>query len=122
MFLWAIFISCTKEPELLFTDLYGWVRDTTAADTTGINGLVLVIYDCDPDAPNISRARWDTTRTQDSLPGFFEMQDVCYGTTNDQGSNVVVVLDSHYNHGRIPQYWYPRTDGPVDTAVLYLVD
>jgi len=111
--------NCTHKEELYLTHLYGWVK----YDTTYINGIVLVVRDINPENTAYYRFRTDTTNySTDSLPGFFEMDSVCYGTSSYQGSQIVAVLvDSTDNPGWPKQYWYLNLSGSVDTVELNLI-
>ncbi len=118
IFIFVIF-DCAKKEELYFTHLYGWAKYDTLG---GINGLKLVIRDIRPDDTDYYRFRSVTTGySNDSLPGFFEMDSVCYGTSNFQGGQIVaVLLDSVDNPGWPRQYWYLTLSGGVDTVELNL--
>ncbi|MBA7664264.1 hypothetical protein ES703_72321 [subsurface metagenome] len=61
-------------------------------------------------------------RYENSFPGFFEMDSVCYGTTKQQGRIVFIVIDSTENPGWPSQGWYPDIYGDVDTIILYIND
>ncbi|MCX7994840.1 MAG: hypothetical protein N3A65_03570 [candidate division WOR-3 bacterium] len=114
-----VVFNCTKKEELFFTHLYGWLKYDTLG---GINGLNILIRDINPE--NTGYYRFRPTKTgysPDSLPGFFEMDSVCYGTSNFQGSQIVaVLLDSTNNPGWPRQYWYLTLTGGVDTVELEL--
>jgi len=115
----TIFIfGCPRKEELYFTHLYGWIK----YDTTGINGIKLVVRDINPENTNYYRFRPDTTGySSDSQPGFFEMDSVCYATSSYQGSQIVAVLvDSTDNPGWPRQYWWLNLYGGVDTVELHL--
>ncbi len=114
----GVVFDCTKKEELYFTHLYGWAK----YDTSGINGLNLVIRDIKPDDTGYYRFRPVTTGySGDSFPGFFEMDSVCYGTSSYQGSQIVaVLLDSVDNPGWPRQYWYLTLSGVVDTVEINL--
>lgn len=113
-----VVFNCTKKEELYFTHLYCWVKQ----DTIGINGLKLLVRDINPERTDYFRFRPVTTSfSPDSLPGFFEMDSVCYGTSNYQGSQIVaVLLDSVDNPGWPRQFWYLTLSGGVDTVELQL--
>lgn len=109
-------LRCGGEEEPFICHLYGYaVRDD---NQLGINGLVLKIYDIDPYDVNQGRLRETTTYMQDSIDGFFEMDSVCYGTTNNQGNLVTIGIDSTQNPGYITQYHTPFIDGEVDTVII----
>lgn len=120
-FLIIIFtVHCTTTDEPLVTHLYGYIRNASDS-TTGINGLILQIRDINPYDFNYARIREDTTRTEDSLDGFFEMDSVVYGTTGQQGTGYVAIfLDSLQNPGWSSWIWYPTLFGEIDTIILYL--
>ncbi len=110
--------NCRQKEELYFCHLYGWMQ----YDSTRINGIVLMVRDINPENTAYFRFRTDTTGySPDSLPGFFEMDSVCYGTSNFQGSQIVAVLvDSIDNPGWPRQYWYLDLKSSVDTVELSL--
>ncbi|MEO0136398.1 MAG: hypothetical protein ABIL39_04010 [candidate division WOR-3 bacterium] len=121
LFIILAFVSftCTRKEELYFTHLYGWLRYDTLG---GINGLKILVRDINPENTDYFRFRPTITGySPDSLPGFFEMDSVCYGTTSLQGSQIVaVLLDSTDNPGWPRQYWYLSLSGGVDTVELNL--
>lgn len=112
------FFDCRHKEELYFTHLYGWAK----FNSVGVNGIVLTIRDINPENTNYFRFRFDTTGyVSDSLPGFFEMDSVCYATSGMQGSAIVaVLLDSVYNPGWPRQYWYLTLSGGADTVEINL--
>jgi len=114
-----VIFDCTKKEDLYFTHLYGWAKYDTLG---GINGLKLLIRDINPDDTDYFRYRPVTTGySNDSSPGFFEMDSVCYGTSSLQGGQIVaVLLDSVDNPGWPRQYWYLTLSGGVDTVELNL--
>ena len=114
---------CTQKEEPLFCHLYGYVR--LASDSvTGVNGISLRIWDLDPEDPTVYRhsARETITRTEDALPGFFEMDSVVYGTDKNQESFVRIVIDSLQNPGWTSQIHWPFIEGEVDTVIVYIVN
>lgn len=113
------FLNCFQKEKLYFTHLYGWVK----YDTTAINGIILRVRDINPEDPTHFRFRADTTGySPDSLLGFFEMDSVCYATSEFQGSRIVAVLvDSLENPGWPSQYWYLDLSGGIDTVELHLI-
>jgi hypothetical protein len=121
-------LSCATDEEPLFSHVYGYMRyivyiDTTDSDTIGVNNLVVRIRDLDPDDLNRTRERSDTTITQDLFAGYFEMDSVCYGTAQRQGTGYVTVIVDTVNNPAWPnQLWLPTIEGPVDTLILYLED
>lgn len=116
-----LIITCAQKEEPYFTHLCGWVKYPGSSDTLGINDIILQIIDINPDDVNRSRIRETTTKSVDSLPGFFEMDSVCYGTSGYQGSQTVVVrVDSTKNPGWPTQWQYLDLNGGIDTVVLYL--
>ena len=128
--LWVILIGlivilsvCTQKEEPLFCHLYGYVR--LASDSiTGVNGITLRIWDLDPEDPTQYRhtPRETVTMTQDSFPGFFEMDSVVYGTDKNQGDFVRIAIDSLQNPGWTSQVHRPFIDGEIDTVIVYIVD
>jgi len=111
-------LNCTTEEEPFICHLYGWVIH----DTTGVNNIKLKIWDINPYNVDQMRARETITRYENSFPGFFEMDSVCYGTTKQQGRIVFIVIDSTENTGWPSQGWYPDIYGDVDTIILYIND
>jgi hypothetical protein len=111
-------LNCTTEEEPLVCHLYGRVIH----DTTGVNDIKLKIWDINPYNVDQMRSRETTTRDENSTPGFFEMDSVCYGTTRRQGSIVSVVVDSTDNPGWPSQIWQPDIYGDIDTIILYIND
>jgi hypothetical protein len=112
-------INCTDDEEPLLSHVYGWAYKTS--DSTGINGLILKIRDINPHDLEVLRNRTLTTQTKDSLPGYFEIDSVCYGTTKIQGTTYVTMfIDSVDNPTWSDTAWYPNLRGPVDTVIIYL--
>ncbi|MBE0432614.1 hypothetical protein IBX73_04005 [candidate division WOR-3 bacterium] len=118
MFFITVF-NCATEEEPLICHLYGYVVRND--NQTGINNLVLKIYDINPYDLNIGRLRETTTRVQDSIDGFFEMDSVYYGTTKRQGNLVTIGIDSTQNPGYPSQYYTPFIDGEIDTVIISIV-
>ncbi len=120
-------LNCETDEEPLFSDVVGYMRyisqhDTTV-DTIGVNNLIVRIRDIDPDDMSQTRERRDTTIVKDSFDGYFEMDSVCYGTTQRQGTGYfTVIIDSVNNPAWPNQLWLPTVEGPVDTLILYLED
>jgi hypothetical protein len=116
-------VQCATEEEVpYFTHLYGYAREE-ADSTTGINGLILKIRDINPDDVNYWRTREVTTHTQDALHGFFEIDSVVYGTSQQQGTGYIAIfLDSLQNLQWPSQIWYPTVFGLADTTILYVVE
>ena len=104
--------NCGEAEEPFFSHVYGWVKRT--ADSTGINDMNLKITDLDPDNFALGRERETTTTTYDSLDGFFEMDSVCYGTSQRQGAGYVrmIVADT--------DTFFPDLRGAIDTVELYI--
>lgn len=112
-----LILTCAQKEVPYFTHLYGWVK----YDTLGINGIILQIIDINPDDVNRGRVRETITKSSASLPGFFEMDSVCYGTSGYQGSQTVAIqVDSTKNSGWSTKIWYPDIKGGVDTVLLFL--
>jgi len=107
-----IALNCGEEEEPLFCHVYGWVRRT--ADSTGINNLNVKIRDMDPDNLAVGRERETTTSTNDSLDGFFEMDSVCYGTSQRQGTGYVRIVVAETDTS------FPDIYGAMDTIELYI--
>lgn len=114
-----VWINCTDDEEPLLSHVYGWVYKTS--DSTGINGLTIKIQDINPHDLEVPRYRTLITQTKDSLPGYFEIDSVCYGTTERQGvTYVTMCIDSVDNPTWPDTAWYPDLRGPVDTVIIYL--
>jgi len=112
--------NCLKEDEPILCHLYGWAK--SESDSTGINNLILQIKDINPDDIYYLRIRETTTRNEDSVAGFFEMDSVCYGLTYQQGTGFVTIkVDSMQNPACSTQYWAPTIVGAVDTIILYVI-
>ncbi len=112
-------INCTDGEEPLLSYVYGWAYKTS--DSTGINGLTIKIRDINPHDLEVLRDRTLITQTKDSLPGYFEIDSVCYGTTKIQGvTYVTMFIDSVDNPTWSDTAWYPNLRGPVDTVIIYL--
>ncbi len=116
----SVFIfNCTQEQgEPYFCHLYGFLK--SAEDSLGVNSILLQIKDLDPDNTHKYRIRETTTRTVDSLAGFFEMDSVCYGTTTMEGEFVQIYVDSTKNPDWATQLWIPKIWSEVETLTLYL--
>lgn len=121
----VVFVSvCVQKEEPLFCHLYGYVR-LASDSTTGVNGITLRIWDLDPEDPTVYRStprETDTTRTEDGIAGFFEMDSVVYGTDKNQGQIVSIAIDSLQNPGWTSQVHWPMIDGEVDTIIVYIVN
>jgi hypothetical protein len=115
----VVAISCADEETPLICHLYGWARNQT--DSTGITNLTLRIRDINPNNISFYRNRETTTITiEDSLDGCFEMDSVCYGTSNQQGYYVFICIDSTENPGYPSQAVQPFIWGEVDTITIYI--
>ena len=116
----VIAINCGgEEEEPLICHLYGYMISNVTQQ--GVNGLIVRVYDINPYDIGGGRLRYDTTMTQDSIPGFFEMDSVCYGTTKRQGNLVTIGLDNTENPNWPNQFYTPDIFGDVDTVVIYIV-
>ncbi len=116
----AVMIHCGgEEEEPLICHLYGYMINND--NQQGVNSLIVRIYDIDPYDIGSGRLRYDTTMTQDSIPGFFEMDSVCYGTTKRQGNLVTIGLDNTENPNWPNQFYTPDIFGDVDTVFIYIL-
>lgn len=114
-----VWINCTDGEEPLLSHMYGWVYKTS--DSTGINDLTIKIRDIDPYDIKLLRDRSVITQSKDTLPGYFEIDSVCYGTTKIQGTTCVTMsIDSVDNQTWPDTIWFPDLRGPVDTVIIYL--
>ena len=120
LFFSIVAVSCTEEDEPLICHLYGYVRDNNTG--LGVDSIVLQIIELiNPYDLNTGRLRYDTTMTQDSVPGFFEMDSVCYGTNKRQGTGMVtIVIDSTLNPGWLSRIYPIDVVGDVDTVYVYI--
>lgn len=113
-------INCTGEDEEpLICHLYGYMINNETQQ--GVNGLTVRIIDINPYNLASNRLRYDTTMIQDSIPGFFEMDSVCYGTTKRQGNLVSIGIQEDENPGWPSQYYTPDIFGAVDTVYIYIL-
>lgn len=116
-----VWINCTDDEKPFLSHMYGWVYRTS--DSTGINDLTIKIRDIDPHDVNVLRDRSMITQSKDTLPGYFEIDSVCYGTTKIQGTTYVTMsIDSVDNPTWPNTIWFPDLGGPVDTVIVYLED
>ncbi len=114
-----VWINCTDDEEPFLSHVYGWVYKTS--DSTGINNLTIKIRDIDPHDLEVLRDRTVITQNKDTLPGYFEIDSVCYGTTKIQGTTYVTMsIDSVDNLTWPDTTWFPDLHGPVDTVIVYL--
>lgn len=126
-FLLFVVSKCTDTEEALISHVYGYTnfvritQDTIYDTLPGVDGLILRIYDIDPYNLSAGRLRYDTTETWDSIPGCFEMDSVCYGTTNNQGNLVSIGYDEGENPGYSTLYLRPFISGAIDTINLYFI-
>jgi len=125
-FLIFVGINCGEtEEEPFISHVYGYTnfvrisQDTIYDTLPGVDGLILRIYDIDPYNIPAGRLRYDTTETWDSIPGCFEMDSVCYGTTSNQGNLVSIGYDASENPGYTTQYLRPYISGSIDTINMY---
>ena len=119
-FVCFVALNCTGEDEEpMICHLYGYMINNDTQ--TGVNGLVVRIVDINPYDLAQSRLRYDTTMTQDSIPGFFEMDSVCYGTTKRQGNLVSIGIHEDDNPGWPSQFYTPDIFGDVDTVHIYIL-
>ncbi len=113
-------INCTGEDEEpLICHLYGYMINNETQQ--GVNGLTVRIIDINPYNLASNRLRYDTTMIQDSIPGFFEMDSVCYGTTKRQGNLVSIGIQEDENPGWPSQFYTPDIFGAVDTVYIYIL-
>lgn len=113
-------VHCTGEDEEpLICHLYGYMINNNTQQ--GVNGLIVRIHDINPYDIATTRLRYDTTMTQDSIPGYFEMDSVCYGTTKRQGNLVVIGINETENPGWPGQYYTPDIFGDIDTVYIYIL-
>ncbi len=119
LFLVFLFNCTWKQGEPYFCHLYGYMKDVE--DSIGVNNIFLYIKDLDPNNADKRRIReTKTAMSSDSMPGFFEMDSVCYGTTTREGNFVEIYVDSIKNPGWATQLWVPIIHSEVETLILYL--
>jgi hypothetical protein len=112
---------CAEEEEPFFCHLTGWVLNEDSADSTGVNDIIVDVIDINPEDCALTRQRQATTRTEDSTLGYFEIDSVCYGTSQKQGTGYVTLrVDSLDNLGWETRMWAPDIYGEEDTVVLYI--
>jgi hypothetical protein len=118
--IFVVAVTCGGEDEEPFIcHLYGYMINNNTQQ--GVNGLIVRIYDINPYNIHSGRLRYDTTMTQDSIPGFFEMDSVCYGTTKRQGNLVTIGIDNTENPNWPSQLYTPDIFGAVDTVYIYVL-
>jgi hypothetical protein len=116
-----IVVGCTEEEEIpLICHLYGYIRDDDTQQ--GIDNMVIQIIELvNPYDINSNRIRYDTTMMHDSIPGFFEMDSVCYGTNKRQGTGMVSIgIDSTLNPAYLSRIYPIDITGSVDTVYVYV--
>jgi hypothetical protein len=119
-FVCFVALNCTEEDEEpMICHLYGYMINNDTQQ--GVDGLIVRIGDINPYDLDQSRLRYDTTMTQDSIPGFFEMDSVCYGTTKRQGNLVLIGIHEDDNPGWPSQFYTPDIFGDVDTVYIYIL-
>lgn len=117
-----VMMHCAEDDIPLFSDVSGWLRQSDTL-TTGINNVILTIGDIDPDDITSMRIRKITTQTKDTLGGYWKMDSVCYGTSQQQGTGYVrITLDTLDNSTYPYRVWLPNVFGPVDTIILYIYE
>lgn len=124
VFLLPIILFCVACPEKetpYFSHVYGRLRLQNGS--TYFDNVILQVSDLNPDDPDRFRIREVTTATIDSLPGSFELDSVCYGTSAFMNSEIVSVYSDSIDNPAFPsQLWYPAINGRngVDTILLYI--
>jgi len=114
-----LFTACPETETPFYTHLYGRLKLQNG--TTYFNNVTLQISDLSPDNFNQPRIREVITATIDSLPGSFELDSVCYGTSGYMNNEIVsVYCDSMTNPAFPSQLWYPeiRAHNGVDSILL----
>jgi len=111
-------VDCTTEEEPFICHLYGYMINNNTQQ--GVDNLIVRINDINPYDVDSRRLRYDTTMTQDSIAGFFEMDSVCYGTSSRQGNLVTIGLDDLENPNWPNQYYTPDILGDTDTVYIYI--
>jgi hypothetical protein len=113
-----VMMHCADDDVPLFSDVSGWLRQDDST-TAGINNIILTVGDIDPDDITSMRTRKVTTQPKDTLGGYWEMDSVCYGTTQQQGTGYVrIILDTLDNPVYNYRVWLPNIFGPADTIIL----
>ncbi len=93
----CVLIGCQKETIFYFSSISGYIKDSTTL--TGVNGIVVDIYDYDASENMKGRLKGSyTTETYDGQPGFYKMDSVCYGSTKGI-LQIGVMVDSTKNPG-----------------------
>ena len=103
----------------VFTNIVGHVKDSTSLE--GIDGIVVVVRDLDPDDRLNWRIRRDTTESVSGDPGWYAMDRVCFGD-EESVTWIIVGADSSDNPGYKTRALSVTVTGPVDTIrTLWLI-
>lgn len=76
-----IFLSCPAEETFYYSNISGYIKDSSLG--AGVNGIIVDIFDYEVSSQGL-KARFkgsDTTETNNSNPGFYKMDGVCYGSS-----------------------------------------
>jgi len=112
-------ITCAEKETPFFTHLYGRLKLQNGS--TYFDNVILRISDLNPNDFDRLRIREITTATIDSLPGSFELDSVCYGTSGYMSNEIVSVYCDSMDNPAFPSlYWYPEihAHNGVDTILL----
>jgi len=112
-------IDCTDEEVPFICHLYGYMINGNTQQ--GINDMIVRIYDINPYDVRRGRLRYDTTITNDSIDGFFEMDSVCYGTSGHQGNLVMIAIDDSENPNWSDTFYTPDIFGDTDTVYIHIL-
>jgi len=109
-------LGCRRETEYYYADIHGLIKDS--ASHSGINNIIVDIYDYNPDNNMSGRLHGsDTTETRDGASGYYEISHVCYGS--NRGILLIgVAVDSMKN----PAYKSIKTLQPVANSVETMPD
>ncbi|HIE05781.1 MAG TPA: hypothetical protein EYP58_03165 [bacterium (Candidatus Stahlbacteria)] len=109
----AVLIFGCNEPKPIFTDIIGQTKDTTSLN--GVNSIIVILRDLNPDDRISWRIRRDTTEDLDGDPGWYEFDDVCYGDET-YITYVILGVDSSDNENYESRQYNVTVSGPVDTV------
>jgi hypothetical protein len=113
--------NCIEEEETpILCHLYGYLKNNNTQQ--GVDGIIFQIIEYyNPYNLSVGRVRYDTTKTQDSIPGFFEMDSVCYGTSKHQATGLVsLAIDDSLNPGWDERIYLLYIDGAACTVEVFI--
>lgn len=118
IFIMLVILGC-NEPNPVFTKIIGQTKDTTSQQ--GVNSVIVILRDLNPDDRINWRIRRDTTQDRDSIPGWYEFDEVCYGDETYM-TYIIIGVDSSDNANYETRQYSVTVTGPVDTMpTIWLV-